>query len=145
MIFALVFGILAQAKFLGENKGVNSVIALAVALLALQFPVVPTFFASITSNLAIGLTVLLSVLILMGLFVNFADPKEKGWRNGMAAFGGLVALIVILVSLSSSNISGNFWWWNNYWPHIIVGIIVIGAIITVIATSSKATTPGKSD
>ena len=87
LIFALVFGILAQAKFLGENKGVNSVIALAVALLALQFPVVPTFFASITSNLAIGLTVLLSVLILMGLFVNFADPKEKGWRNGMAAFG----------------------------------------------------------
>lgn len=135
LIFALVFGILMQAKFLGENKGVNAIIALAIALLALQFQKVPDFFANISSNLAIGIFVLLAALILMGLFIDFDDDKYKNWKYGFAAFGGVVAIIVILVSLSDSNISGNFGWWDTYWPHIIIALAIVGGIIAVIATT----------
>jgi hypothetical protein len=139
LIFALVFGILSQAKFLGENKGVNSIIALAIALLALQFGKVPAFFAQIMPNLGVGLAVLLAALILMGLFVNWSSNK---WKAGFAIFAGVVAVVVILVSLSSNNLIAGFDWWNVYYPHIIVALVVIGSIITIIATTKKSSSSG---
>lgn len=139
LIFAIVFGILSQAKFLGENRAVNATIALAIGLFAILFPQTRLFFANISANMAIGVVVLLAALIMLGLFVDW--EKDKGWRNGMAAFGGVIALVVILVSLSSNGFLGGFWWWDMYWPHIVVGLVVVGAIIAIIATSNKAKTP----
>ena len=141
LVFAVVFGVLAQAKFLGENKFVNMTISLAVGLFALLFQQVRAFFANISANMAIGVVVLLAALIMMGLFVDFSDKENSTWRNGMAAFGGLIALIVILVSLSSNNLIGGFSWWTNYWPHIVVGVIVLAAIIAIVATSKKDEVP----
>ena len=47
LIFALVFGILTRVKIFKDNKVVNGIIALAVALMALQFNFVPQFFSQI--------------------------------------------------------------------------------------------------
>lgn len=138
LVFAIIFGILSQAKFLGENKAVNATIALAIGLFAILFPQARLFFAQISSNMAIGVVVLLAALIMLGLFVDFSDTKNKGWRNALAGFGGLIALVVILVSLSSDNFIGGFWWWSMYWPEIVVGLVVVGAIIAIIATSKRA-------
>lgn len=137
LVFAIVFGILTQAKILGENKAVNATIALAIGLFAILFPQARLFFAHISSNMAIGVVVLLAAIIMVGLFANLSD-KKSGWSVGMAVFGGLIALVVILVSLSSNNFIGGFWWWSVYWPHIVVGLVVIGAIVAIVATSKKA-------
>jgi len=47
MIFAMVFGILNKTSLLGDNKGVQATIALAMGLLALQFDYVTNFYATI--------------------------------------------------------------------------------------------------
>jgi len=67
LIFALVYGILIKTNILGDNKGVNATIALAVGLLALQFDYVSGFYASIFPYAGMGLAVLLVALVLLGL------------------------------------------------------------------------------
>src|SRR3989344_7721104 len=74
MIFAVVYGILSKTDLLGDNRGVNATIALAIGLLALQFDYVSNFFASIFPYTGIGIAVLLVALILMGLI---SDSDEK--------------------------------------------------------------------
>ena len=79
MIFALVYGILAKTKILGENKGVNATIALAFGLLALQFDYVSGFYASIFPYAGMGLAVLLVALILLGLVTGEGKGMAVNW------------------------------------------------------------------
>jgi len=93
LIFAIVFGILATSRILGENKGVMTVVALAVGLLALQFEIVPQFFATIFPIAGIGLAVLLVAMIIMGLAMpNFQSDKAIKW-----VFFGLATIIALIV------------------------------------------------
>ncbi len=138
LIFAIVFGILTSSGFLGQNKGVNTIIALAVALLSLQLEFVPMFFSEIFPRLGVALAILLTALILIGLFV---DWREKGWLGGFAAIGGIIAIITILSALSSYGWV-NSWWWQEYWPYIIVGVLLVAAVIWVIVSSSKSSSSG---
>src|SRR3989338_10579622 len=70
LIFAIVFGILTKIKLFGaENKGLNAVVAIVVGLLSLQFSFVPIFFSEIFPRMGIGLSVILAVFILVGLFL----------------------------------------------------------------------------
>ena len=71
MIFAIVFAILEKIGFLGKNKGINFVLALAVALMALQFQFVSYFFAEIFPRLGVLLSILLVAIILLSLFLDF--------------------------------------------------------------------------
>ena len=43
LLFALIFGILSRIKIF-DNKSLNTVISLAVSLMALQYDYVPRFF-----------------------------------------------------------------------------------------------------
>ncbi|MFQ5531223.1 MAG: hypothetical protein ACE5ES_01265, partial [Candidatus Nanoarchaeia archaeon] len=70
LIFALVFGILEQAKLFKENKAINGIIALVVGLMALQLDFVPIFFSEIFPRLGVGLSFILVLLILAGMFVD---------------------------------------------------------------------------
>ena len=79
MIFALVYGILAKTKILGDNKGVNATIALAFGLLALQFDYVSGFYASIFPYAGMGLAVLLVALILLGLVTGEGKGMAVNW------------------------------------------------------------------
>lgn len=46
LLFSLVFGILTRVQIFKDNKMINGFIALAVALMALQFDFVPAFHSS---------------------------------------------------------------------------------------------------
>ena len=72
LIFALIFGILQRVDVFKGNKGINAIIALSVSLMSLQFNLVPIFQAEIFPKLGVGLSVILAVIILKGLFL---EPK----------------------------------------------------------------------
>ena len=107
LIFALIFGILSKMKPFGENKGVMAIISLAVGLMALQFNVVPDFFAKIFPSLGIGLSVVLVILIIAGFFM---DP-DKGWLK--MAFFVVAVVIALVVIVSSSGLDIGGWISNN--------------------------------
>ena len=135
LIFAIVFGILTRTKIFGaESKGINAVISIAIGLLALQFNFVPMFFAEIFPRLGIGLSVILALLILIGMFLPEQNNKYANWLLL------IVAVVVFIVVLAKS--FGQFYWWNSvyniyYHPNIILGIIIVIAFIAVISSASK--------
>ncbi len=122
MIFAIVYGILAKTRLLGENKGVQATIALAFGLLALQFDYVTNFYATIFPYAGVGLGVLLVALILLGV----SGTEIKNHQYIWFGIGVVIFAVVVFTSLS------DFWWLggmayqlSSAWPAILAGIILL--------------------
>ena len=100
-IFAVVFGILNKTKVLGESKGVQATIALAIGLLALQFDYVSNFFSIFMPYAGVGIAILLIGIVLMGLM--YDEGAEHNWvRKVFFGLGVLVFLVVVVTSISDS-------------------------------------------
>jgi len=132
LIFALVFGILRQIKLFKDDKAINGIIALVVGLLALQFPMVPQFFAEIFPRLGIGLAIILALLILMGMFI---DPKSGAIGYTLLGVAGVIFIIVLIKTAGALGWSSGMWWSDN-WP-MVAGAVFILIVIGIIVGSSK--------
>lgn len=128
LIFAVVFAILDKTKFLGEHKGINTVIALTIGLLALQGGFVQRFFKPLFPRFAMGLAVLLVLGILIFLFINTNETRYFNW--GFAA----IAAIAGIIALSNAFEDYGYWsmsYWGNNAGWIIGGILIVGVIIAI--------------
>ncbi len=144
LIFALIYAILMKTKILGENKGAAFVIALAAALLSLQFDYVTNFFQIFWPWAGVGLSILLLAMILLGLFYDWEDEKDRWMRYVFYAIGGLILLVVVLSSLVEYGWWGGSWWWSQYWEAIIAAVIILGLIVVAVATTKHSGGSNKS-
>ncbi len=143
LIFAVVFGILSKINIFSNSKGesnqaINVIIALVSALISLQFDLVSVFFAEIFPRFGIGISVILVVLIITGVFLG---PNNKGLMKAMSVFAFIVVGWVVVGSIDSFNWymgSGFSYFWGEYWPTIIGVVVFLGLIITVIAGGPRA-------
>jgi hypothetical protein len=138
LIFAMVFGILTKMKIFKDSKAVNAIIALAVALMALQFGFVTTFFAQIFPRLGVGLAVILGVLIIVGLF---ADKDSNLVNYVLLGIGVITIAIVIIQSAGALGWSSGQWWTDNW--QIVIGAIIIFILIAVVIGSATPPNPNK--
>ncbi|MBT4376072.1 hypothetical protein HOD29_01730 [archaeon] len=145
LIFAMIYGLLNKLNFFGSSsdaantgnttsKGINIVIAIAVALMSLQFDLVNIFFAEIFPKVGVGLAIILALLILMGLFW----PNNNAFNWVMVFFGLAVAAYVIFSSLGvlGSMFGARLSGWGFYglpWGTIIGVLVFVGAFIAVVA------------
>jgi len=134
LIFAVIFGILTSTNVLGGNRGVNFVIAAAVALMAMRLQIVSDFFGLLLPGLGIGVAVLVVILVLSGLFINQAN-----WRQWMPAFfwGGLVLGLVIVISVLNEFAWFGSPWWQENWVSI-VWIVALVAILAPLFVTPKS-------
>jgi hypothetical protein len=124
LIFALIYGILSKSEVIGKNKGVNVIIALSLGLLSLVGNYFPDFIQKMGGKLAIGLSLVLAIMILLGLFM---DAEHK-WITNLFVIVGIVAFVIVAYSsLADYSFSGSFLW-NDYAPAII-SLVVIGFIV----------------
>ncbi len=135
IIFALVFGILSRVNLFGDNKAINSIIALSVGLLSLQFNKVTVFFSEIFPKLGIGLSVILVVLILLSAFIDWENSKFIVW--GLSIFGILVFLVILYKTVGYAQniyswISINF---GDFFEALLFLVLLIGVVIA--ASSEK--------
>ncbi len=147
LIFALVFGLLSklnlfQAKDGTSNRGINAIISLAVAFMALQFDLVSMFFSEIFPRFGVALSIILVILILGGLFI----PTETDNNWFMIILGIIVLIIVGIVIFSSLNAFG--WTLNAggglalFWERYSSLIILLACVaIVLLITAPKRTTP----
>lgn len=133
LIFAVVFGILGKTKLLGENKGVQATIGLAIGLLALQFDIVTNFYATIFPYAGIGIAVLLIALILMGVTAD----KIKWSDKAFFWIGAIIALSVVFFSFMDYSWFGGSFWVAQSWPAMISGIILIAIIGFIVFGGDK--------
>jgi|SRR3989344_3148277 len=128
LIFALVFGVLSTMNLFKDNKAVNGIIALAVALMSLQFGLVPAFFAELWPRFGVGIAIYLVFLILVGFFI---DPKAALFRWMLIGTGAAIVVIILINTAGSLNFSSANWWYDN-WPIVALGVflvVVIGVIV----------------
>jgi hypothetical protein len=134
LIFALIFGILSKINIFGTkddpNKGVNVIISLAIAFMALQFNIVSTFFADLFPRFGIALSVILVIMIAMGFLMDFENKNVKWIFTGIS----LIAVIVVLwVPLSGLGFGfGNTGFFRENFGLIFFAVLVIGVIIWAI-------------
>lgn len=140
LIFALVFGLLMKMNIFATkdnpNKGINVMIALAVAFMSLQFDMVSMFFSEIFPRFGVALSIILVILILGGLFM--PTNKENNWF--MVALAIVVFIIIGTVIYNSLGVfgwgiggPGLSYFWNRYGALIIFAVIIIAIIAMTVA------------
>ncbi|HLC78757.1 MAG TPA: hypothetical protein VJH92_06545 [Candidatus Nanoarchaeia archaeon] len=132
LLFSLIFAILSKAGFLGHNKAVNVIISLSIALMALQFDLVPNFFSEIFPRMAVGLSIMLAILVITGLFMDW----EKYGNISLLAVGVVIVIVVLLNTSSALGWSTGTWWQNN-WDSILIVVLVVVGLGFVIASGGS--------
>ena len=142
LIFALTFGLLIRVGLFttkdasGEksNKSINAIIALSVALMALQFDFVSVFFSEIFPRFGVALSIILVIIILGGLFI----PTDSKWFTWVLILVVMVIIgIVVFQSLESFGYNAGYWWRNNL-GSLLGWAVLIGLIIAVVAGSTTS-------
>jgi MFS family permease len=139
LIFVLIFAILQKAKFLGEERKINSLIALAVAFLFVIFPPARNLVVVLMPFLAVGVAVILVFLLMYGMVAGDLKDIPKGIR---ITFGILAAIFLAVVIFWASGLwtkLGELFGSEGTLASTIVFIIItIGAVIFIIVNSNKS-------
>jgi len=138
LVFGFVYGVLSKTKILGENIGVNMVIALAAGGLSLVGDFLPRFAQSIMPFMGMGISILLAAIILGGLFLG--DDDLKWVKYVIFGIGIAVFVVVVLASLSDYNFAGNYFW-QDYGSSIVVLVLIVAAIVFMTKATGKAGKP----
>lgn len=157
IIFSLVFAILQKTRIFepaGSNgnsrnvNGINAIIAISVAFLALLNDYVSTFFASLFPRFGIALAILLVLLILVGIFV-----PTFGSQDGKNSWvGWSLAVVVVIWAWSEwKYMFGSGWGLNSFLEEYFWGLVLLaglgGLIYWIVksddssGTSSSRSTP----
>jgi|TARA_B100000315_G_scaffold183689_1_gene172618 hypothetical protein len=139
IIFAIVYGILSKVHIFGTNKSIDAIIALSVGLMALQFGVVSVFFAELFPRFGIGLSIILVIMILLGLFKGENDDAK--WFNYvMLAVGAIIVIVILIQSAEGFGFYSGYWWSEN-WPSLLAIVAVGAGIIAVVAGTGSSKKP----
>jgi len=130
LIFAFVYALLSKTRILGDNKGANMIISLAVGGLALVGDYVPRFFQTIFPYTGMAISILLAAIILGGLFLG-----DTPWIKYIIIAVGVIGFLVVAYSSLSDYSFGGGFFWQEYGSTIIVLALIIGAIILVTRSS----------
>lgn len=144
LVFALVYGILTATNMIGHNKGVSVVIALVVGLMSIRLGFMQAFFAEMFPRLGIGLSILLALMILVGLFI--PNDERRYWMWGFGAIGAVILIIIMVQSFDVLGLIGmGGGYWSDYVGYIIGAVLLIGVIIAVATSGSKREEKEKKD
>lgn len=136
LIFAIVYAIMSFVKIFKDNKAVNVIISLAVALMALQFNLVSYFFADIFPRLGVALSIILVLLILGGIFIDWSNKGVK-WFAFVVVLVAIIA--VVWGPLRNIGFLGglNFYFLGGNITGLIAVVVVVGLIIWVVSGNTK--------
>lgn len=135
IVFSIVFGILTKINiFSTQSKVLNSIISIAVALMAMQSQYVSGFFSGIFPQMAVWLSVILVVIIVWGI----VSPNKQFNKGFMLIMGTIILVLIFTQSFGIDSWSG--WaslpyWWVQYWPTIIIIAVALAAVAAIISNT----------
>lgn len=138
LIFAMIVAVLGRMKLFKEKSAISVIIALVVALMALQFEFVPDFFSQVFPRLGVGLAILLVAMIMIMLFVD--TDKQPGVVYGLLIVG-VIATIVILIQAGGATGQSVGTFFQDNWGTAIGVILIIAVFVMIIASGMKPPKP----
>src|SRR3989344_190249 len=137
LIFAVVYGILTYLGIFGkENKAVSIIVAVVLGLLSVRLPFFSQFLAEITPRLGVGLSILLALIILVGLFT---PKKSRGTITWILfAVGAIIAIIILI---QTETVLGGYG--SGYFSEQLIGWVVMIAILIGVIVAVTAGKGGK--
>jgi hypothetical protein len=136
LVFAIVFGILSATKFMGDNRAVYVIIAVVIGLLSLRYQYFfSSFLAELFPRLGIGLAIIMTLLILVGLFI--AKDESRYWGYGLAAIGFIIALVIVMQTFDALGY-GSIWMGSDAVGFIILALLIVGIIIAVAVSGRES-------
>lgn len=143
LMFAIVFGILSWTNIFGGDRKIHAIIAIVLAFLSIRWPIYRDFLAIVSPKLGVGLTIILVLVLLMGLFVPEGAQAILGWI--MIAVGVVIGLVIFAQAYSDLQGFGYGGYVNNDligW--VIIIALLIGIIVAVVtAGAPKNSNPSK--
>jgi len=143
LMFAIVYGVLSWTNMFGGEKPIHALIAIVLAFLAIRWPVYRDFLAIVSPKLGVGLTIILVLVLLMGLFIPEKSQAIMGWI--MIGVAVVIALVIFAQSYSDLQGAGYGSYVNSDmigW--VIIVALLIGVIVAVVtAGTSKKEAPSK--
>jgi hypothetical protein len=102
--------------------------------MSLKWGMAVDFFTGLFPRTAIAISVILVLVILTSVFV----PKEhwKGWSIALYSVGGVAFIVVLFNTFSERGWYSSMWW--DQWGGLLIGaLLIIGVIVTIVATSGR--------
>lgn len=100
-VFAIVFAILEKTGILGKNKGMNSLVAFAMAVLFVLTPeMINLVYIALPWFAVLLISMVLLVLIFLFLGIKSDLISETASRSGVAIFIIVVCFLIFLYALS---------------------------------------------
>lgn len=150
LVFTVSFAVINRTKIFGDRKGVDVVVALVLAFLAVRNEFFVNLMKSFLPNVAMFMIVILMFLMMFGIFAG----EKKDWTRIPLFLGALVSFVFILFALLFDYTSGYFefpYWLRDLFygmDDTTKGIILfLGVLVIVIwiATREKGTGGGVKD
>jgi len=135
LIFSLVFAVLSKIKILGDKNNINSIVALAISMLAIRNFAFTEFLNRFLPNTAMILIVILVFLLLLTMLTG------KSELDDFAGYASLFVVLIALVWAVSSDYLGSYGYYgfNDLWYNLdsttISWIAFIAGVVIVIAIS----------
>ena len=136
LVFAVVFGVLQFTKMFGEDKGVKAIIAIVIGILAVRYVDFTAYYGEIFPRLGVGLSILLALLLLVGMFVT---DKSKALMMWIFTIVGIIIFVTVLYNSASvfgwtDSIGGGPGEWIAW---IISAVLLIGVIVVVVMAKKE--------
>ncbi|MCH7850495.1 MAG: hypothetical protein IH845_02520 [Nanoarchaeota archaeon] len=147
LIFVVIFAILQKSKILGDGKKqIDSLVALAIALLLIGVPDARNIVTGIIPWLAVGIVVLLMYFLLYGFIPEGEGSKGMPkWMRNMIYL--VVILFVVVVLFTVTPLGGMIYDFviAGTSSEVWINVIMIAVIVAVIGVAVKGGSWGKDD
>jgi len=145
LIFVVVYGILNTTNIVSKQKSIQIIIAIIIALISVGYTSnmgfsLGAFLSEMFPRLGVGLSIILSLLILIGLFV--PGDERRFWLWGLGAISFIIFIVIITKSFERFGWIGSYGSYGDYVGWIIGAVLIVGLIIAV-AASGGSTNPDK--
>ena len=144
LVFSIVFGILSATRLIGGNKGLHVIIAVVIGLMSIGYSYstgfgLSQFLQVLFPKLAIGVSIILTLLILIGLFIPKDEMRYWGW--GLGAIGVIIAIVIIAQTFEKYG-----WYSSGYYSDyagwVIGAVLLLGLIIAVASSGGSGGSSG---
>lgn len=126
LVFAVIYGILSFTKVFQEQKAVNIIVAIILGLLSIRLSFFSDFLTELSPRLGVGLVIILTLLILIGMFVPANYEDIISWV--LLAIGGVIFVVILL---QSSSVLGYFGY-DLYSGETVGWIVMIGILVAIV-------------